>query len=207
MKRLWSDSKRNIKIVGVAAAIAVSSLWLLRGQDNTMAISRVVSPEIAHPVNHARHPSQLKLVFVGSEPVPISNPERWYYQIRLALLNPTSFRLEYVGYTPDSYTHRPPQGEINPWYVVQTKIDDQWIDQPLGRCGVGRGELSIRPGQAGHFDAIVEDDGHAFRVGVRCKWVDQEGNFQESTIWSDEQASFSSVGISQARSEMKRAMP
>lgn len=172
-----------------------------------MAIDRVVSPEIANRLNHARQPSQLKLVFVGGNPVPIKNPERSYYQVRLALLNPTPFCLKYVGYTPDSYSTRPPQGEINPWYVVQTKIDDQWIEQPLGRCGVGRGELAIPPGQAGNFDAIVEDDGHVFRVGVRCKWVDQDWNLLESTIWSDEQASFSSAGIAPVSSEMKKALP
>lgn len=207
MKRLWSYSKRLVPIAGVIAAIAVVSLWPLRDHDNTMAIDRVVSPEIASRLNQARQPSQLKLILVDSKPVPIRNPERWYYEVRLAFLNPTQFHLNYVGYTPESYSTRPPRGEINPWYVVQTKIDDQWIDQPLGRCGVGREELAIRSGQAGNFDAIVEDDGHAFRVGVGCKWIDNAGHLQESTIWSDEQASFSSIGISQVNSEAKQASP
>lgn len=207
MKRVWSYSKILIPIAGVVAAITVVSLPSLRDYDNTMAIDRVVSPGIANRLNHVRQPSQLKLVFVSGDPVPIKNPERSYYQVRLALLNPTPFCLKYVGYTPDSYSTRPPRGEINPWYVVQTKIDDQWIEQPLGRCGTGRGELAILPGQAGNFDAIVEDDGHAFRVGVRCKWVDQDGNLLESTIWSDEQASLSSIDMPQAYSDAERTCP
>lgn len=207
MKRVWSYSKRLFPIAVVLGAIAVVSLSSLRDHDNTMAIDRVVSPEIANRLNHARQPSQLKLVFVGGDPVPIKNPERSYYQVRLALLNPTPFCLKYVGYTPDSYSTRPPRGEINPWYIVQTKIDDQWIEQPVERCGTGRDELAISPGQAGNFDAIVEGDGHVFRVGVCCKWVDQDGSLLESTIWSDDQASFSSVGIAPGDSEMKDALP
>jgi hypothetical protein len=181
LKRPYRIALR-ILFVGIAALAA----WcFLPDKNNTLPITEVIEPGfIAAFSKQQDTASQPTIVVTGVEHLNTSSRQS-YKHIRLALVNPTSSVIEYVGYNPNSFSERPPRGEINPWYSVQINSNGALIPKTVGRCGVGRDTLIVMPAHAGCFDAYCEDDGSPFQIGVNCIWTTETGARQEALIWSE----------------------
>jgi hypothetical protein len=60
--------------------------------------------------------------------------------------------IEFRGFAADS-----------PMYVREKLVDGRWEKDPLGWCGTGLQDLSLRPGQSMAFQTSFERDGQTYR--------------------------------------------
>ncbi len=69
--------------------------------------------------------------------------------------NPNAAPLPYYGYTPESFTPRLAEGTAAPWYRVELRRGNEWKPMQDGRCGVGRGPVSVPARGKVTFEAQV----------------------------------------------------
>lgn len=97
--------------------------------------------------------------------------------------NPNSVPMPFVGYTPDSFTPKTPEGTIVPILKIQTLRGKEWKDHPLGYCGTGIGPVAIPAKGKAAFAASVPVGGWTeVRVGI--SWYAAAGDAQARTAWS-----------------------
>jgi hypothetical protein len=128
--------------------------------NNTLPMARIVPPDLLAPIKGATQP---QIIWLGEEPAVDSSGHHRYW---VAIVNPTSHTLHYHGYTMDSWSQRPPWGEIYPFYAPEHQTAAGWTPDQLARCGTGAGDLAIKPGHAGKFDVYDHDGNLPFRVRV-----------------------------------------
>lgn len=128
--------------------------------NNTLPMARIVPPELLAPIKGATQP---QIVWLGEGAALDSSGGRRYW---LAVVNPTPHTLHYHGYTMDSWSERPPWGEISPFYTPEHQTAAGWVPDSLGWCGTGAGEMAIKPGHAGKFAVYDREEHLPFRVRV-----------------------------------------
>jgi thiol-disulfide isomerase/thioredoxin len=114
--------------------------------------------------------------------------DRSFLVADLVLVNPLSVPLTYYGYRMDSWSTRPPAGEISPLYSTQLKDADnsEWQNGFNGWCGTGAATMVVPPKYAGRFDAQIELPVLAARIGVECSWKTSDGQTRQEEVWTRE---------------------
>jgi hypothetical protein len=177
----------SLKSLFVAVAILSVPLavWCyVPDPNNTLPMDRIVGPPDLSAAPGAQDLMEPRIVVLGVETPAFSQPNKQYESFRLALVNPTPYSVRYSGYKMNSYSSRPPRGEIHPFHDMQVNTNGAWTSKPLFRCGTGAGELRIKPGHAGRFDVLHEVGEPPLRVGVQCRWIDRSDTSQSQMIWS-----------------------
>ena len=72
--------------------------------------------------------------------------------IREQLKNRGKTSVQFEGFAADS-----------PMYQREKLVDDRWKKDPLGWCGTGLQDLSLRPGKSMQFQTTFERDGQSYR--------------------------------------------
>lgn len=100
------------------------------------------------------------------------------------LVNLGTTPIEYTGYSPDSFSTRPPMGSINPIYQQQVLESSEWQDVKTWKCGVGMIQMRLMPGQGGRFNVYPKTAVLGTRIGISVTDASNRANAARTMIWS-----------------------
>ena len=101
------------------------------------------------------------------------------------LVNPSSDPIPYLGYRPDGFTPKLPEGKVSPLYTAEYRTKGgEWKKDPIGWCGQGRGPVSVAGKTGGKFEAPVYKEGEWDEVRVGVVWYAGGHGKEPQTAWS-----------------------
>lgn len=173
-QRIRHTPRRNR--VALIVSLFVGAMPLLSGctdEINTLPVDDFTGPD-SQAVSEAFMQTEPTIIHTGRPYQKTDSGDR--YLASFVLVNPLNVPIEYYGYRMDSFSERPPAGEIHPFYALQIMKhgDDQWQDGNMGYCGTGADTMVVNPRQAGRFQAHMPLGEGDCRISVSCSWGDNE---------------------------------
>jgi hypothetical protein len=167
------------------ATVLFSVITLLSGcadDMNTLPVATIAAID-GQSVSEALKENGPTIVHIGRPQVEAGSGERfltWF-----VLVNPLNVPISYHGYRMDSWTERPPVGEISPFYGMQTKNPDegQWQNGNVGWCGTGAGTMVVKGEHCGRFKTYLPLGESDCKIGFTCSWTNN-GKTTSKVIWS-----------------------
>lgn len=101
------------------------------------------------------------------------------------VINPNSRSLPYLGYTPDSFDPKIPNGTIVPLHKIESFQGKEWKEHKLGWCGTGIGPVSI-PAKGTVTFAVLVSAGEWEKLRVGLVWFASTDEKDHRTTWSGE---------------------
>lgn len=95
--------------------------------------------------------------------------------------------LPYLGYLADSFDPPLKPANIAPWYVIETKVGSEWMNQGPIFCKTGVGSVALKPMSRSIFTVYTSDAGNwtALRIGFRwAKNANLGAKREWQTVWT-----------------------
>jgi len=107
-----------------------------------------------------------------------------FVALTFEVTNPNDKPLPYLGYTPDSFDPKIPEGKIVPISKTELFQEKDWKEHKAGWCGTGIGPVSI-PAKGKVTFAVLIPAGEWEKVRVGLVWFATADEKSPRTAWSD----------------------
>jgi hypothetical protein len=97
--------------------------------------------------------------------------------------NPNANPLPYLGYTPDSFDPKIPEGTIVPIHKVELLQGKEWKEYKIGWCGTGIGPVTIPAKGKVRFSVLIPG-GEWEEVRVGLVWFATADEKSPETAWT-----------------------
>jgi hypothetical protein len=98
--------------------------------------------------------------------------------------NPNANPLPYLGYTPDSFDPKIPEGKIVPIHKAELFKGNKWEEDKIGWCGTGIGPVTI-PAKGKVTFSVLVPAGDWEKVRIGLVWFASADEKSPNTAWSD----------------------
>jgi hypothetical protein len=108
-----------------------------------------------------------------------------FVALTIEVNNPNAKPLPYLGYTPDSFEPKIPEGTIFPLHKAELLRKNKWEADKIGWCGTGIGPVAIPANGKVKFSVLVPA-GEWEKVRVGLVWFATADEKSPITAWSDD---------------------